>query len=151
MTKLDDSTPSFFFAAVRHPELKIPPAAGMWAATRFRPDLAFRAVPLGVAAGVLFLTGVSFRWAETTVDRTRAGSSSRMIASGVYCVTGNPMYVGFLFLLVSRGTYLAYSFAFPVLFVGDLNRFQVAPEERPLAVHSATLSNDIVARRFVGF
>ena len=131
-------------------ELKIPPllltllmAGGMWALARYLPgqavDIPWRypiAGLLGVAglgfagAGVL-----AFRQARTTVDPTRPHAVSEFVVSGVYRISRNPMYLGFLLGLAAWAVFLEHGLAFLGLpaFVLHLNRFQIVPEERALS------------------
>jgi protein-S-isoprenylcysteine O-methyltransferase Ste14 len=135
---------------MRSLQLKVPPlavvaaAAGlMWAAARLVPAAAV-AIPARVAvAGGLALAGVvvcalgvgSFRRAGTTVNPMAPGSASSLVQSGIYRVTRNPMYLGFLLVLAGWGVLLANVLAFfgPLAFVAYLNAFQIGPEERALA------------------
>src|SRR3990167_2917326 len=81
------------------------------------------------AAGVL-----AFRKAKTTVNPLKPDSASAMVSTGVYRMSRNPMYVGFLLLLVAWGFYLFNVWAFlgVVGFVAYINRFQIVPEERAM-------------------
>ncbi len=87
-------------------------------------------------AGALFavLGVLAFSKADTTVNPTRPEASSVLVTWGVYRYTRNPMYVGFLFMLVGWGLYLsnAYALVFTAGFVGYMNRFQIQPEEKAL-------------------
>lgn len=130
-------------------ELRVPPvvvtlacAGLMWAAAALSPSLAFDvpgraviAVVLAVAGAAVALAGVfAFRRAETTVNPVRPDAASSLVASGVYRVTRNPMYLGFLLALLGWAVWLAYPLAFLVLplFVAYMSRFQIRPEERAL-------------------
>jgi protein-S-isoprenylcysteine O-methyltransferase Ste14 len=90
-----------------------------------------------VLIGSLFaLLGVlSFRKARTTVNPMLKQESSSLVTSGIYTITRNPMYVGFLFVLIGFGLILSSAFAliFCVGFVLYMNRFQIEPEEIFLA------------------
>jgi protein-S-isoprenylcysteine O-methyltransferase Ste14 len=57
------------------------------------------------------------------------------VRSGVYSFTRNPMYLGFLLVLVGWATFLSNALAFLILpaFILYMNRFQIEPEERALA------------------
>lgn len=98
-----------------------------------RRALAVALVLLGAAAasaGVL-----AFRRARTTVDPTRPETASALVAVGIYRVTRNPMYLGFLLALAGWAVWLsnvAACIGLP-LFVLWMNRLQIAPEERALA------------------
>jgi protein-S-isoprenylcysteine O-methyltransferase Ste14 len=135
---------------VRALELKIPPgvvvlliAALMWLASRTVPDLSF-ALParnvvalclVGLGVTVSGLGVVSFRRADTTVNPLKPGAARALVVSGLYRVTRNPMYLGFLIGLTGWAVSLANALAFLFLpaFVLYLNRFQICPEERALA------------------
>ena len=135
---------------MRSLELKIPPlaivlitAAFMWVAARAAPAygvvlparsiLAAGLAVAGVATSVLGV--VAFRRARTTVNPMRPESSSALVVTGVYRLTRNPMYLGFLLLLLGWAVLLsnALALAFLPAFVLYMSRFQIAPEERALA------------------
>ena len=94
---------------------------------------------VGWMMGLLGLLGstlgfIEFRRARTTLNPTRPGTSSSLVKTGIYRRTRNPMYLGFLLMLVgwaiSMGNVASF-LALPV-FVIYLNRFQIEPEERAL-------------------
>ena len=135
---------------MRSLELKAPPlavvlitAAFMWVAARAAPAfgvvlparsiLAAGLAVAGVATSVLGV--VAFRRARTTVNPMRPESSSALVVTGVYRLTRNPMYLGFLLLLLGWALLLsnALALAFMPAFVLYINRFQIVPEERALA------------------
>ena len=130
-------------------ELRIPPlvlvlAAGlaMWLLRDAAPaaQLSFEGQRLAAltlaGAGVSFcVAGVlSFRAASTTTNPMAPGQTSSLVTRGVYRISRNPMYVGFVLLLAGWGVYLGNALAFVVLgaFVAYLTRFQIVPEERTL-------------------
>ena len=130
-------------------ELKVPPLAlvllaggSMWLIARAAPAFEFAfparlicavgAIVIGLAiAGVGI---VSFRRAKTTVNPMKPESSSALVVTGIYRLTRNPMYLGFLWILLGWGIFLSNMLAFLVLpgFVLYMNRFQIEPEERAL-------------------
>jgi protein-S-isoprenylcysteine O-methyltransferase Ste14 len=134
---------------MRSLELRLPPvaaalliAAMMWAACRIYPKLAV-AIPFGWLVGaVISVSGVAialagvaeFRRAQTTVDPTDPSKSRSVVTSGIYSRTRNPMYLGFLLVLIGWAVYLGSLLALlgPVLFIGYMHRFQILPEERIL-------------------
>ncbi|HZF00092.1 MAG TPA: isoprenylcysteine carboxylmethyltransferase family protein [Planctomycetota bacterium] len=130
-------------------ELKVPPvalvlmtAAAMALCARFLP--AFNGLLPGryVVAAVLAAAGfvisilgvVAFRRARTTVNPMMPNTSSSLVMSGVYRITRNPMYLGFLLILLGWGAFLSNGPAFALLpfFVLYMSRFQIRPEERAL-------------------
>lgn len=135
----------------RHPiELKAPPAALgviaaalMWAASSATPAFDFTfpagyvsAITLALIGALTCLSGVaSFRRAKTTVNPMKPDSTSSLVVSGIYSYTRNPMYLGFLLVLLGWGAFLSNLLALLALpaFVLYMNRFQIAPEERVLA------------------
>ena len=129
-------------------ELKIPPvvlvllcAFAMWAMPAYArislaPHIYFALATLTAAIGVaICLAGViSFRVARTTVNPTTPGAASTLVVVGIYRFTRNPMYLGFLFLLLAWAIFLAHLSAFVLLpiFVAYITRFQIIPEETAL-------------------
>ena len=118
-------------------------AASMWGAARLwppaqdwphRPWLALAVALLGAVICILGL--VEFRRLRTTVDPTRPMQASALVTGGIYRVSRNPMYLGFLLLLVAWGVCLAHA---PALLLGPaawllyMNRFQIVAEEQALA------------------
>ena len=77
---------------------------------------------------------IEFRRARTTVDPTRPEHSSAIVSGGIYSLTRNPMYLGFLLILAAWAAWLGNLPACLALlaFVQYMNRFQIAPEERVL-------------------
>lgn len=131
-------------------ELKLPPvllvavvAAAMWWLAAV--TVSFEAMPLvrGAIALLLAIKGgwiaaagvIAFRKADTTVNPMTPEESSRVVQHGIYRHTRNPMYLGFLFVLVAWAVWLAAPWALlgPVLYAAWMTRFQILPEERALA------------------
>lgn len=95
-------------------QLKVPPvvvvvvtAALMWLVSRTVPAFDFvflardvLAVTLAVAGAIIVLSGAaSFRRARTTFNPMKPESTSSLVLSGIYKVSRNPMYLGFLLAL----------------------------------------------------
>lgn len=127
-------------------ELKIPPvivvllvALGMYATAKVinwplvtYPQTASVVAGLGLLVAVL---GVwQFRKAKTTVDPRKPEQSSAIVTSGIYRWTRNPMYLGFLLVLIALALRLANLAVVPwlIVYVLYMNRFQIGPEERML-------------------
>jgi protein-S-isoprenylcysteine O-methyltransferase Ste14 len=130
-------------------ELKIPPlvvwlacAGGMLAVASFAPGLSFMlpgrsAIALGLAAlgvAVAIVGVVAFRRKRTTVNPLTPSASSSVVTSGVYRVSRNPMYLGFLMALAGWAVYLSNAGAavFVPAFVAYMTQYQIKPEERAL-------------------
>lgn len=129
--------------------LRVPPVAItaafaglMWLAAALVPALTFRvpgrvvlALTFALAGAAVSLAGVvAFRRASTTVNPIRTEGVSSLVTSGIYRVTRNPMYLGFLLFLLGWAVWLGHplSFLFAPLFIVYMNRFQIAPEEQVL-------------------
>jgi len=84
---------------------------------------------------VLSFSGVlSFRISKTTVNPLKPDSASALVTSGVYQITRNPMYLGFVVFLLAWAVYLGsvWSLVCVAGFVFFIQRFQIVPEERAL-------------------
>lgn len=80
-----------------------------------------------IVAGVL-----SFKRHHTTVNPLQPQTSAHLVQTGIYQVTRNPMYVGFVLILLAWLIYLAHAiaiFLLPCLMI-YLTYFQIIPEER---------------------
>jgi protein-S-isoprenylcysteine O-methyltransferase Ste14 len=130
-------------------ELKVPPvalvflvAALMWLVSWAMPAFEFEFPSGDVLAVSAAITGtiisglgiVSFRQARTTVNPMKPDSTSSLVVSGIYRLTRNPMYLGFLSVLFGWAIFLsnALAFVFLPVFVLYMNRFQIKPEEKAL-------------------
>ena len=104
--------------------------------TSVRPEVA---IPIGIAAALagllLALRGViDFRRAQTTIDPRHPEQSARLVTTGVYRWTRNPMYLGFVAALAGLAIALqsVAGLAIASLAAVYLQRFQIHPEERIL-------------------
>jgi protein-S-isoprenylcysteine O-methyltransferase Ste14 len=130
-------------------ELKVPPvlvwlvvAGAMLGVSYSAPRLSFTlagssaiALALVVLGGSLAAAGVmAFRGRRTTVNPLTPSASSSVVSSGVYRISRNPMYLGFLLALAGWAVYLsnAGAAAFLPAFVAYMTQFQIKPEERAL-------------------
>ena len=114
----------------------------MWAVSRDPSSIQIPAVvrlslALAIAlagVGVSIAGVVAFRRAQTTLDPTKPQLASKLVSSGIYSVTRNPMYVGLLLVLIAWAIFLwsAWAVLGPAAFFLYIGRFQIAPEERAL-------------------
>ncbi len=129
-------------------ELKIPPPIlglltfaimlGLWychiwpLANPYSIPTAILFAVVGVAFG--FPSMVRFRKVGTTIKPTNPEKASRLVVSGMYRFSRNPMYLGATSILLGIGIFLDDGVALlPVpLFAVYLNYFQIVPEERAL-------------------
>ena len=100
------------------------------------PFVSVLALPIVIAGVVICGWGViSFRRAHTTLNPRTPGSASALVVRGVYRVSRNPMYLGFLLLLIGWAVFLHNLLVFvaPIVFIAYMNRFQIRPEEQALS------------------
>ncbi|MCA0949236.1 isoprenylcysteine carboxylmethyltransferase family protein [Vibrio albus] len=93
------------------------------------------AVSLLTAGLVIPLAGVlSFKRHGTTPDPRVPEQSSALVTSGIYRCSRNPMYLGFVLLLLAQAVFLnsLWLLFLIALFVAYLQRFQILPEERAM-------------------
>lgn len=127
-------------------ELKIPPVAQvllyglfMWLLSSLDPSRVLTATwanpvaigLVGLGAGLALVAVIQFRAARTTVDPRDPAAASTLVSGGVFALSRNPMYVGFLLGLAGWATHLAHPAGLLCLpaFVLTMNRFQIRPEE----------------------
>lgn len=130
-------------------ELRIPPllvwlviACAMLGVTWAAPGLSFTlpgsiviALALVALGGALAFAGVmAFRNQRTTVNPLDPGASSSVVSGGIYRVSRNPMYLGFLLALAGWAVYLSNAAAALLVpaFAAYMTQYQIKPEERAL-------------------
>jgi protein-S-isoprenylcysteine O-methyltransferase Ste14 len=130
--------------------LKVPPlaigvlvAALIWLVSWAVPALDFvfpgrvlLALSFAITGPIIIVVAVaSFRRAKTTINPMKPESSSSLVFSGIYKLSRNPMYLGFLLALFGWAVFLsnALVFGFVAVFFFYMNRFQIDPEEKALA------------------
>lgn len=128
-------------------ELRLPPlalviiiGAGMLAVSRIPtnpgfaiPGAAWMSAAVAAAGAIIAVLGVvEFRRVGTTVDPRVPHQSANLVVSGVYRLSRNPMYLGFLLVLVAWGLFLGCIISLLLIpaFVLYMNCFQIVPEER---------------------
>ena len=132
-------------------ELKLPPPVVTLAAGLLMFGLAFSApgpLPLsavwrhvgaaalfGLGLALLLISGRLFFKAGTTVLPYKPENTSKLVISGVYRRSRNPMYLAMLLMLSGWGVFLGQwpALAGLPLFMLYMTRFQIIPEERALA------------------
>lgn len=91
---------------------------------------------LALVGAVVALAGViAFHRAKTSVNPLSPAAVSSLVTGGIYQVSRNPMYLGFLLVLTGWALWLGNWAALAGLpvFVLYMNRYQIVPEERWLA------------------
>lgn len=96
--------------------------------------LFFAALVSGIGAILLSLAVSAFVRAKTTVNPLAPGSAEKLVTSGLFRFSRNPMYLGMLLVLAGwviwLGTWPA--ILAPALFIWIMTVFQIKPEERSL-------------------
>jgi len=90
---------------------------------------------IGTAGILILLTAVaSFVKARTTVNPHKPETSSKLVTTGLYRISRNPMYLAMAMLLLAGATLLWNWAAFisPVVFVALITYLQIKPEEEVL-------------------
>ena len=87
-----------------------------------------------IGFALIIVAAVEFISAKTTANPLTPGLATSIVTTGVYRLSRNPMYVGFLLMLAAWGVFLAnvLSVLLLPLFVVYLNRFQIISEENAL-------------------
>jgi len=130
-------------------KLKLPPvvvvtlfAGFMYVLARFLPfggfDFFGSRYLMYCLLGLAFLIGAlavfQFVRSKTTVDPMVPNKAAKLVTSGLYKFSRNPMYLAMLLLLLALGIWLgnAFNTLLAAGFVGYMNRFQIIPEEETL-------------------
>ena len=132
-------------------ELRLPPVAlviilagTMWLLVAVNPALAIALPAAFAVATVCALAGTAvallgvyaFKQARTTVDPRNPDKAETLVVAGIYRLSRNPMYLGFLLVLSGWAVFLAHALAALLLplFILYMNRFQIQPEEQALTL-----------------
>lgn len=77
---------------------------------------------------------LAFYRARTTLNPLHPEKTCRLVTSGLYRVSRNPMYLGLAFMLMAWSIHLAFwqGLFIVVIFIAYIQRFQIVPEERAL-------------------
>lgn len=130
-------------------KLKLPPAVVfvlfgglMYLLAKFLPvgefDFFGRRMLIYVLFAFAFCIGLfailHFFKSKTTIDPRVPAKASKLVTSGLYKFSRNPMYLALLVLLLAWGLWLGNAFNTLIAagFVSYMNRFQIMPEEEAL-------------------
>ena len=94
-----------------------------------RMELAWFLFGLGMLVG--FVAVVQFIMAQTSIDPLHPNKTSKLVTTGVYNYSRNPMYLGLLLILIAFGLKLgnAFNTLLAAGFVSYMNHFQIKLEE----------------------
>jgi len=130
-------------------ETRIPPplvaaivALGIWGASFLTGKLALLGPARFVMAGAFVVVALVFgvpafralRRAKTTISPIQIDQTTKVVTSGVYSHSRNPIYLALASLLFGWAVYLDVPLGFlgPLFFITYMNRYQIVPEERVL-------------------
>ncbi|PKA96667.1 protein-S-isoprenylcysteine O-methyltransferase Ste14 [Flavobacteriaceae bacterium MAR_2009_75] len=84
---------------------------------------------LGILALIQFLRN------KTTIDPRYPTKTTKLVTSGLFAYSRNPMYLAMLMVLLAWGIWLgnAFNTLLAAAFVAYMNRFQIIPEEEMLS------------------
>jgi len=109
------------------------------------PSIYYSAIGLLLFAGLLFdIAGVIFfRRAKTTINPLTPKATTTLVTTGIYRISRNPMYVGFIFILWAWAIFLKAPFSLlgVGLYIIYIQHFQIKPEEKALEQH---FGNDFI-------
>ena len=91
-------------------------------------------VVLCTSGAVILSSGWRFKKAKTTVDPTTPEKTTRLVTSGVYRYSRNPMYLGLLGFLIAEILLLGNLFGLALLplYMMTMNKRFIKPEETAL-------------------
>ena len=80
---------------------------------------------------ILIIPVTKFIKSKTTIDPIKFKKVNKLVTSGIYKYSRNPMYLGLLMIVMSSSIFCLniYSVATPFIFYWWINRFQIKREE----------------------
>jgi protein-S-isoprenylcysteine O-methyltransferase Ste14 len=119
-------------------------ASLVWAISQFLPSFTVNHVFLKAAGGLLLLCGVTllgsavlaFIKHKTSVNPVNLDQTQCLVTNGFYRYSRNPMYLGFLLLLIGQAACLRNLTALiaPMIFYAVMTTLQIKPEEKALTL-----------------
>ncbi|NKI27284.1 isoprenylcysteine carboxylmethyltransferase family protein [Arenibacter sp. 6A1] len=90
---------------------------------------------VGMAVLIAFVSLFQFVKFKTSIDPLQPGKASRLVTTGLYSYSRNPMYLALLLLLLAWGLWLgnAFNTLLAAGFVYFMNAYQILPEEEVLS------------------
>lgn len=130
-------------------KLVIPPpiqgiiiAITMWAVNRYGPGFdaaipGLKTVAIGIGAvgfAMEIIAVATFFRAKTTVNPLKPSNASKIVSTGLFSISRNPMYLALLLVLVAWGLWLANPLNLLLIagWVVFITEFQIKPEEKAL-------------------
>jgi len=110
---------SIYFSSKRIDLINIP----------FQLEISFFILSLGI---LIFINPVlKFIKSKTTINPIQFEETNKLVTSGIFKYSRNPMYLGMLMIIISTSTFYLniYSILTPFLFIFWINKFQIKREE----------------------
>lgn len=117
-------------------------AIAMWAVNRYGPEmgvhfagLKFAAYAVGaIGVGMEIIAVATFFREKTTVNPLKPANASKIVSSGLFGISRNPMYLALLLVLIAWGLWLANPLNALLIagWVVFITEFQIKPEEKAL-------------------
>ena len=86
-----------------------------------------------LSIGIIILTNpvLKFKKSKTTINPIKFKKVNKLVTSGIYKYSRNPMYLGLLMIVISSSIFYLniYSILTPLFFYLWINRFQIKREE----------------------
>ena len=114
---------SIYFSSKRIDLINIP----------FQLEISFFILSLGI---LIFINPVlKFIKSKTTINPIQFDETNKLVTSGIFKYSRNPMYLGMLMIIISTSIFYLniYSMLTPFLFIFWINKFQIKREEAFLA------------------
>ena len=114
---------SIYFSSKRIDLINIP----------FQLEISFFILSLGL---LIFINPVlKFIKSKTTINPIQFEETNKLVTSGIFKYSRNPMYLGMLMIIISTSIFYLniYSILTPFLFIFWINKFQIKREESFLA------------------
>ena len=114
---------SIYFSSKRIDLINIP----------FQLEISFFILSLGI---LIFINPVlKFIKSKTTINPIQFDETNKLVTSGIFKYSRNPMYLGMLMIIISTSIFYLniYSILTPFLFIFWINKFQIKREEAFLA------------------
>ena len=95
----------------------------------FQLEISFFILSLGI---LVFINPVlKFIKSKTTINPIQFEETNRLVTSGIFKYSRNPMYLGMLMIIISTSIFYLniYSILMPFLFIFWINKFQIKREE----------------------
>ena len=96
-----------------------------------------KAIAIGffvVGAGIIGVAAIAFKKAKTTLNPTTPEQTSQLVSAGIFALSRNPMYIGFLLWVAGGVIYFGnfFNIVWLPVFVVLANKLYIIPEERAL-------------------